>query len=114
MAMDLFVVGNKDWQPIPLPRGRNLGLGTGFERALEDAGKKLTKITNSRWDVAFYVRGNALIVDELGGLKLLPQGDGLFELKAVILEEHRAIEKRFIARTVTGESEWVEQLSLTP
>jgi len=94
------------WLQIPLPVCKNLSIGTGFERALDHAGRELSKIVKSQQDVTFWVRGNVLIVAESGRLKLLPQGSASdFDLKAKI---EGLIEKCFRAHVNTGESEWID------
>jgi hypothetical protein len=94
------------WSQIPLPLSKNLSIGTGFERALDHAGRELTKAANSEQDVTFWIRGSVLVVAESGGLKILPQGPTSdFELMARI---EGVLEKCFIAHQNTGESEWVE------
>ena len=106
IVVNCAVVDPRKWLVIPLPLNKNLSVGTEFERALDHAGRELTKLANSKKDVTFWIRGNALIVTEFGGLKLLRQGDSFdFELKAQI---EGVVERCFTAHLTTGESEWIE------
>ena len=106
MAFDLKMIGQDSWQQIQLPLGRNLALGTGFERALDDAGRKLTKETNSKADVTFHYRGAVAIGEEFGGLTV--RGAGKYELMVRLHEPSDVVERCFHFHDSTGESEWTE------
>ena len=106
MHWEPLVTNPTEWQQIPLPLNKNLSVGTEFERALDHAGRELTKLANSKKDVTFWIRGNVLIVAEFGGLKILPQGPTPdFELMAKI---EGVLERCFIVHPNAGESEWIE------
>ncbi len=109
MAFGLKMIGQDSWQQIQLPLGRNLALGTGFERALDDAGRKLTKENNSKADVTFHSRGAVTIGEEFGGLTV--RGAGKYELMIRLHEPSGVVERCFHFHDSTGESEWTECLT---
>lgn len=104
-------INPEKWEQIPLPLNKDSSIGTGFERALYQAGKELTKLARSDKEVTFWIRGDVLLVMENGGLKQLAQGKHpVVELKA---QMEGVLEKCFRTIEATGESEWVDCLQDT-
>lgn len=101
------VINPKKWEMIPLPHNKDLSRGTGFERALHDAGKALSKLAKTEGEVTFWIRGDVMLVTENGGLKTLPQNGNPVEFMAKM---EGGPEKCFKVHEVTGESEWIDCL----